>query len=203
MVTGNGTPINSGTFNYTFTLGSSTCSRDVYYNAQDPAIDPCQTVWLGRSNFPNTYLINGQSVAVNVTTTGYVTAGSQMDSCGGHSTSNSWKIGTYNSPGSITFTFSKPVSNVKINANGWYSGSNNVATVTAKNGATTISNPTLLTSQSCNQVPTVTGNTITQPGTFAVQNTVTSITVSYNGVSNGSPFPAGGLLHISFCDSAQ
>ncbi|SIQ97790.1 hypothetical protein SAMN05880574_1431, partial [Chryseobacterium sp. RU37D] len=203
-VTGSGTPINSGTFNYTFSLGGSTCSRDVTYVASsNPAIDPCTKSYLGKSDFPNTYMINGQPVYVTVSITGHQeNATGNGSGCGWHTTTDAWIIGGNNVMSTLTFTFSQPVSGVKFNNGGIYSNAGQQATVTAKNGSVDISNPTLTTTQGCNSVPTVVGNKIKQPGTFTVTDTVTSITISHQD-NSPPPYNQGGVFNIILCPTAK
>ena len=157
-------------------------------------IDPCQQVWLGRSDLPNTYLINGQAVAISVSTTGGAGAGQAFQQCGGNSTTDAWGLGV-NGASTTTFTFSQPINGVKFNVT-MAGGPSETITVSAKNGATTVS-PGLSSGQACFTVPTVTGNNVTESGTFTVGATATSITIAHNGAANGA------FLHLSFCSTAQ
>jgi hypothetical protein len=194
-LTANGTPSVSGSFNYTFSLGSSTCTRSIAFESVGK--DPCNVTsnsWLGQSNFPDTYVINGQSVAVSVTTTGGAGAGQAFQQCGGTSNTDSWGMGI-SGASTTTFTFSKPVSDIKFNAT-LAGGPGETITVSAKNGATIV-NPSLSSGQACFQQPTITGNSVTASGTFRVGATVTSVTISHNGGATGA------YLHVSFCPSAQ
>ncbi|MDR6404495.1 MULTISPECIES: hypothetical protein [Chryseobacterium] len=194
-LTANGTPSGSGYFNYTFSLGSSTCTRSIAFGSVGK--DPCNVTlnnWLGQSNFPDTYSINGQSVAVNVSSTGGTGAGQAFQQCGGTSNTDSWGMGI-SGASTTTFTFSKPVSDIKFNIT-LAGGPGETITVSAKNGATTVS-PSLSSGQACFQQPTITGNNVTASGTFKVGATVTSVTISHNGGATGA------YLHVSFCPSAQ
>ncbi len=187
-LTASGTPTNSGTFNYTFTLGTSTCSRNITFDS--PGINPCQgTGFLGRSDFPNTYSINGVPVYVTVTTSG-TGPGAAYGQCGGQSNTDSWGIGV-NGASTTTFTYSKPVTGAKFNIT-LAGGPGETITVSAKNGSTTV-NPLLSSGQSCFQQPTVTGNNVTESGTFTVGATVTSITITHNGGGTGA------YLHAILC----
>ncbi|WP_449397807.1 hypothetical protein [Chryseobacterium wanjuense] len=76
-----GTPISSGAFSYTFTLGSSTCSRSITYAAN--GVEACQVSVLGRSNFPNTYSISNLPVGVTVTTNNAVAGSAVQAGVGG------------------------------------------------------------------------------------------------------------------------
>jgi|GEM_PF-2119689 len=193
-LTASGTPTNSGNFTHVFTYGSSTCSRTIVYGAQPVA--QCAVQRLGRSNFPNTYLINGIPVDVTVTTSNTIN-GQAFDRCGGQTDANSWGL-RGNSVGTITYTFSRPVSNVSFRALFRSTGTTERLNITTRNGSTNVS-PILTSGQNCFQIPTVTGNQVTQSGLFYLKGTYTSITISNTG--NNTAADGGMYLNIFLCEA--
>ncbi|MEN4761402.1 hypothetical protein ABEG63_13775 [Chryseobacterium sp. C39-AII1] len=193
-LTASGTPSNSGNFTYVFSYGGSTCSRTISFGTQPVA--QCAVDKLGRSNFPNTYLINGIPVTVTVAT--YNTGNGQYaDVCGGQTDANSWSFPA-TTIGSITFQFSRPVSNVSFRALFKSNSTPERLNVRTENGGNVV-NAVLTSGQSCYQTPTVTGNQVTQSGLFYLKGTYDKIII--NNTGNGTAADGGMFLNAFLCEA--
>ncbi len=203
-LTANGTPSAAGNFNFTFSLGSSTCTRSITFASNtppNPTDNASCPINYGHTDFPGYYDIGGNQVYVTATRSGAVgTPANGIDQCVDvHNSVNPWEVGN-NGTGSVTFTFSRPVSNIGFDFSAMSVNNNEIVTVTAKNGSSTV-NPTVtgLSVGSCYTAGTVSGNTLQNGAGRLVVGGVyyTSVTITHNG-SGG-----GGYMKTKFCKAVS
>ncbi|SIR02716.1 hypothetical protein SAMN05880574_1572, partial [Chryseobacterium sp. RU37D] len=189
-VTGSGTPINSGTFNYTFSLGSSTCTRNVTYM---PGSNPSQICQLGPDDLPYNYVTtNGMTVSITATHTGdkdVNTTGWRGCFSGPDSVymSNFWLLGLKNgvhTPTTTVYSFSRLITDAEVALSELDYGSPTPQSVTITAQDVNGNDVPVTLSRTKDCIPgnnVINGNTVTQSGVGSGRQRNTSLSIKVSG----------------------
>ncbi|WP_267406347.1 MULTISPECIES: hypothetical protein [unclassified Chryseobacterium] len=184
-LTASGTPSAGGTFGFTFTLGSSTCSRNINFEAQ-----VCQ---FGPNNISSYTTNDGKVISFTVNhngETGTNTTG--WTGCGTGANSiympSFWLLGRRNGSHTSTTTtvsFNRPTTEAVValaeldaSATG---GASQSVTITAQDANGNNVPVTLTKTRDCTGNNTISGNTVSQTGTGSFKERNTSLSIKVSG----------------------